>query len=104
MLPLHEAVRACIRMPWMTTTIVMCLGSVTLGFYLRLLPRTFGLNLCCADDHQLSPQEREQYYCSGGCIPMWGTSRKSHMYRVRPYADQPFPLVGRDVMKRKREC
>ena len=32
-------------------------GPVTLGFLLRLLPRTFGLNFPGADDHQLSPRE-----------------------------------------------
>lgn len=87
----HCAVRACIIMPGMVmTTIVMCLGPVRLGLFLRLLPRTFGLDLCCADDHQLSPRQRQQYYCSAGCIPMWGASRKLHIHRVCGYADRPF--------------
>jgi len=43
---LHRAVRAWIIMPGMTTTAIMCLGLVTF-FFLRLLPRTFGWNLCC---------------------------------------------------------
>ena len=65
----------CVVRAWIETTIVMRLGPVALGFLLRLLPRTFGLNLAVLTTINFLRGGDNKTFVAPNGIPMSGTSR-----------------------------
>lgn len=71
-------------------------GPVTLGFLLRLLPRTFGLNFTGLTTISFLLGGDNNTFVAPDASQMSGTSRKLQMRCLRGYADRPFPTCRKE--------